>query len=178
MTAWGIVGTGQMAAAMAGAIREAGADVVAVAGRTADGAGSFAGRHGISRWFDSVDALANLGLDAVYVATTNQRHLRDATAILEAGVAVLCEKPLALDAAQAARMAEAARASGALLIEAMWMVFQPAFQTMERLIGEGVIGWVHHIAADFGLPPTSTREAASPTRHSGEGHYSTSASTP
>jgi len=151
-TQWGILGTGQMAAALVGAIREVGGEVVAVASRADATAEAFAGRHAIPQWFGSYSALANPGLDAVYVATTNQRHLADAVPILEAGVGVLCEKPLALDAAQAATMAEAARSSGSFLMEAMWMVFQPAFEKMERLIGEGAIGAVHQVQADFGFP--------------------------
>jgi len=152
MTRWGILGTGKMAAALVGGIREAGGEVAAVASRADATAEAFADRHGIPHWFGSYESLANPGLDAVYVATTNQRHLADALPILEAGVGVLCEKPLALDAAQAVTMIESAGLSGAFLMEAMWMVFQPAFETLERLIDQGTIGSVHHIQADFGFP--------------------------
>lgn len=152
MTKWGILSTGQMAAVMVDAIREAGGEVVAVASRVDEKAEAFASRHAIPQWFGSYEALANPALDAVYVATTNQRHLEDTLPILEAGVGVLCEKPFALNAGQAAAMIETARSSGAFLMEAMWMIFQPAFETLERLIGEGAIGAVHHIRADFGFP--------------------------
>jgi predicted dehydrogenase len=152
MASWGILSTGQMAAAMVPAIREAGGEVTAVASRSTATAASFASRHGIPQWFGAYEALANPALDAVYVASTNQSHRDDSIAILEAGVAVMCEKPMALDAVGAAAMAEVARSSGSFLMEAMWMVFQPAFETLVRLIGEGVIGAVHHMQADFGFP--------------------------
>ncbi|MBU1226689.1 MAG: Gfo/Idh/MocA family oxidoreductase [Actinobacteria bacterium] len=152
MTKWGILGTGKMAAALVDAIREAGGEVAAVGSRAEGTAAAFADHHRIPLRFGTYQALAGLGLDAVYVATTNDRHLSAALPVLREGVAVLCEKPLALDAAQAAAMADAARSSGAFLMEAMWMVFQPAFETLERLIAEGTIGTVHHIRADFGFP--------------------------
>lgn len=151
MATWGILGTGKMAGAMAHAIGEAGGTVAAVGSRRPDTAEAFAARHGIDRWFGSYEALAGLGLDAVYVATTNQRHLADALPMLEAGIAVLCEKPLALSGVQGARMAAAARSGGAFLMEAMWMVFLPAFETLTRLIGEGVVGPVASLQADFGF---------------------------
>jgi len=137
---------------MVASTREAGGEVAAVASRSDGTAARFADQHGIPRRYGSTAALAGAGLDAVYVASTNQAHLDDARLLLEAGVAVLCEKPLALNAAQGAAMAEAARASGAFLMEAMWMVFQPAFETLERLVAEGVIGPIHHVRADFGFP--------------------------
>jgi predicted dehydrogenase len=96
--------------------------------------------------------MAGHDLDAVYVASTNQAHLDDALPFLQDGTAVLCEKPLALNAAEAASMAEAAREGGAFLMEAMWMVLQPAFETVERLIDEGAVGPIHHLQADFGFP--------------------------
>ena len=65
---------------------------------------------------------------------------------------MLCEKPLTLNGAQAVTMAETARRNGAFLMEAMWMVFQPAFVELDRLIGAGTIGPVHHVRADFGFP--------------------------
>ncbi len=152
MIRWGVVSTGRMAAEMVAAIREAGGEVAAVASRSEETAGRFADRHGIPRRFGSTAALASAGLDAANVASTNQAHLDDARLLLEAGVAVLCEKPLALNAAQGAAMAEAARASGVFLMEAMWMVFQPAFEMLERLVAEGAIGPIHHLRADFGFP--------------------------
>jgi len=153
MTRWGILGTGRMASVLVSAIREAGGDVVAVASRTDETAGAFAADHGLPRWFGSYEALAgDGGVDAIYVSTPNQRHHDDTLLCLEAGLAVLCEKPFAINTRQASVMVDAARSAGMFLMEAMWMVFQPAFLTINRLIAEGVIGPVRHVQADFGFP--------------------------
>jgi predicted dehydrogenase len=142
-----------MASALVSAIREAGGEVAAVASRTDETAGAFAADHGLPRWFGSYEGLiGEADVDAVYVSTTNQRHHDDTLLCLEAGLAVLCEKPLALNARQASVMVDVARSSGVFLMEAMWMVFQPAFLTMNRLIKGGVIGPVSHVQADFGFP--------------------------
>jgi predicted dehydrogenase len=64
---------------------------------------------------------------------------------------VLCEKPLAINAAQARRMAAAARGSGTFLMDAIWTRFVPGFEEALRLIAEGYIGGPKTIRADFGF---------------------------
>lgn len=153
MTRWGILGTGEMAATLVPAIREAGGEVAAVASRSGETAQRFAGEHGVESWYGSYRELAEeSGVDVVYVSSTNQRHRADTIMCLEAGRAVLCEKPVALNAPEAAEMANTASARGAFLMEAMWMTFQPSVLTLERLLAEGVIGPVHHLQVDFGFP--------------------------
>lgn len=67
------------------------------------------------RVVDGLDAMLAMGLDGVVIATPSALHAKQSVAALEAGVAVFCQKPLGRDAAEAARVVEAARAADRLL---------------------------------------------------------------
>jgi predicted dehydrogenase len=108
----GLVGGGFMGAVHARAARAAGADVVAVATSSADGARRAAASLGVPTAAESVEALLALDLDVVHVTSPNAAHLDHALAVLAAGIPVVCEKPLATTAGDAARLADAARESG------------------------------------------------------------------
>lgn len=148
---WGILGTGVMARAMTEALQaRADAAVVAVASRDLARASDFADRLGIQHAFGRYDTLAAAPeIDAVYVATTNDQHEANTQACLNQGKAVLCEKPLGLNTTEVERMVTTARTRGVLLMEAMWMRFQPFLTKVEELIAGGAIGQVHLVHADF-----------------------------
>jgi predicted dehydrogenase len=150
---WGIVGTGGIATRFVDALRETpGAVLGAVASRVPEPAVAFATRHGAERAHGSYAALAaDPGVDVAYVATPHARHAADSILMLEAGKHVLCEKPLALDAAQVDRMRGAAMASGRFLMEAMWSRFLPSWRMIRMLVSDGRIGEPVHVAADFGF---------------------------
>jgi predicted dehydrogenase len=88
----------------------------------------------------------------IYVATPHVGHHAAALTCLRAGKAVLCEKPLTLDRPTSAELVDVAREHGAFLMEAMWMRCNPAIRSVQRIIGEGAIGRVTAVQADFGLP--------------------------
>ncbi|MCB0051511.1 MAG: Gfo/Idh/MocA family oxidoreductase, partial [Caldilineaceae bacterium] len=67
------------------------------------------------------------------------------------GKHVLCEKPFAINAAEAQEMVDAARAAGLFLMEAMWSRFLPIIVEARRLIADGAIGTVQMVQADFGF---------------------------
>jgi predicted dehydrogenase len=150
---WGIVGPGRIAAQFADGMQLVpDGRVVAVASRAAERASAFAARFDVPRAYGAADDLAaDPEVDVVYVATPHARHEPDALRFLEAGKHVLCEKPLALNAAQARRMAEAARANGRFLMEAMWSRFLPAYAVLRRLLTEGRVGEPLVVEADFGF---------------------------
>lgn len=149
---WGIVGTGGIAAAMVNTLREmADTKVVAVASPTPGRAGSFAASHDIPSSVTSVEALGTLDIDVAYIGSSNHRHFGDATTLLEAGIAVLCEKSLATTAFEADRMVATARQQGVFLMEAMWMRFVPMWDRLADLIGNGAIGPLRLVRADFGI---------------------------
>lgn len=128
-----------------------GGTITAVASRSADRAGAFADRFGIAARYDSYEGLAeDPDVDAVYVATTHPQHEANTLLFIEADKHVLCEKPFALNAHQAQRMADAARAKGVFCMEAMWSRFLPAYRTLVDLLGEGRIGEPLLVEGDFG----------------------------
>jgi predicted dehydrogenase len=108
----GLIGGGFMGAVHTGAARAAGAEMVAVATSSSDGARRAAERLGIPTAAPSVEALLTMDLDVVHVCSSNGAHLEHALAVLGAGIPVVCEKPLATSTADAARLAAAARDSG------------------------------------------------------------------
>lgn len=150
---WGVLGTGGIAAAMTAAVRAEGGEVVAVASADPARAAAFAAAHGVPAHHAPHHALlAAHDLDVVYVATTNDRHAADAIACLEAGVAVLVEKPFTRDRAGTDAVLTRAAAAGVLVVEAMWMRMQPAFLALEAELAAGTIGSPSLVTAAFGVP--------------------------
>ena len=158
---FGVVGTGRMAATMMVSLAlEPRAQVVAVAGSDAGRAQAFAQRHGIpAACADLAQLLARDDVDAVYVANATRDHARTAIAALEAGKAVLCEKPFAIDVAQAEEVAAVAARTRRLFVEAQWTVHLPAFLALRQAVAGGELGTVTHVASSFGrsLDPASHR---------------------
>ena len=150
---WGILGPGGIAAKFAADLPLVpGAQLAAVGSRSIANARAFAERFGFARAHGSyADLAADDGVDVVYVATPHAFHLDAALLCVEAGKAVLVEKPLTLDLRSAARLIEAARTRGVFLMEAMWMRLNPAVRKVAELVDDGAIGWVSAIHADFGL---------------------------
>jgi len=150
---WGIVGPGGIAAQFAKDLPlVAGAELAAVGSRSPENAAAFAERYGFARAHGSyADLAADPDVDVVYVATPHAQHFDAALLCIEAGKAVLVEKPITLDLASAARLVQAAHANNVFLMEAMWMRLNPAVRKIQELVEEGVIGWVSAIHADFGL---------------------------
>jgi predicted dehydrogenase len=88
-------------------------------------------------------------VDAVYVSLTNAQHAEWVIAALGAGKHVLCEKPLALNAAEARTMFNAARQADRLLVEASWVRWHPRFQRMTALVESGALGALSAIDSSF-----------------------------
>ncbi len=113
---WGIVGATTIAKEwMIGAIREAGGTVIAVLSSDAARGEAYAKANGIPHAMTDLDALLSSGIDAVYIATTNELHKPQTLAAAAAGKHVLCEKPLALTMDDARDMVEACRAAGIVM---------------------------------------------------------------
>jgi predicted dehydrogenase len=150
---WGILGTGRIAGVFAeGLPAQTDATLVAVGSRTAESAQRFASKYNIPRVHGSYEALANdPEVDAIYVATPHTGHMEETLRCIAAGKAVLCEKPFAVNATQAATMIAAAKAANVPLMEAMWSRFLPSIRKVVSLINEGAIGDVRMIQSDFGF---------------------------
>ncbi len=150
---WGILATGGIAQRFTeDLVTLPGAEVVAVGSRSVTAAEDFAQRHGIARSYGSWQELAeDPDVQVVYVATPHSAHHAAASVCLQAGKAVLCEKPFTLDAASTANLIWQAGERGVFLMEAMWTRTIPAIRRIVELVDEGAIGEVTHIAADFGV---------------------------
>ena len=150
---WGILATGGIAARFTEDLRLLpDAEVVAVGSRTPVAAQAFAQRYDIPRAHGSwTDLAADPDVDVVYVATPHSAHYPAALTCIEAGKAVLVEKPLTLDAPAATRLLAAARERGVFAMEAMWMRCLPTILRAVDLIAGGAIGEVTSVQADFGL---------------------------
>ena len=110
---WGILGTGTIATKFTQGLDAAdGHHVAAVGSRTLESADRFGEAHGIpTRHGSYADLAADPEVDAIYVSTPHTFHRENTLLCLEGGKAVLCEKPFALNAAQAREMVAAARSS-------------------------------------------------------------------
>lgn len=153
MAKWGIIGCGAIAARMAEVLNcLEDTELAAVAARDGERAKTFAGAHHAPKAYGCYEDLANdEEVEIVYIATINTTHEKAIRLCLQAGKAVLCEKPFAMSFAEAAPLFSLARAKGCLLVEGMWSAFLPAWCEIRRLISRGEIGKVQHMQADFSV---------------------------
>ena len=147
----GILGTGRIVARWLKDIHLVeGAAVTAIASRDEARASEAAQRYGIARAYGSYEAMLEDDVcDAVYIATPHSMHRECALLALRAGKHVLCEKPIAPNAAQFEEMAACARERNLLLMEGMWTRFFPATQELRRLVQSDALGETWMIQADF-----------------------------
>lgn len=153
MTNWGIIGLGKIARQFAADLQHLpGARLHAVASTSMERATSFAQDFGAAHAFGRYEDIVHCpGLDVVYVATPHPSHCENTLLCLENGLAVLCEKPVAMNLNQARRMVDAAQRKQVFLMEALWTRFIPAFEAVEKMVAEGRIGKLHTIKADLGF---------------------------
>jgi dihydrodiol dehydrogenase / D-xylose 1-dehydrogenase (NADP) len=153
MINWGIIGTGNIAHKLASDMRYVlDGNLSAVASRSQHKADSFAKEFGISKAYEGYEKLAaDSDIQAVYIATPHSDHYSSALMMLRNGKAVLCEKPLAVNAAQAGEMVRVARENNVLLLDALWSVFLPGMLKVKEWISEGLIGELKYITSEFGF---------------------------
>ena len=140
---WGILSTATIARqkVIPGIARAPRCRIVAIASRDEALARGVAAGAGIPRAHGSYEALlADPEVDAVYIPLPNHLHAEWAIAAANAGKHVLCEKPLALTAADAERMIAAAEAAGVRLMEAFMYRLHPSWVATRELIALGRIG--------------------------------------
>ncbi len=151
---WGILGTGTIAHLVAADLALLpDAELTAVGSRSQERANAFGDTFDVPHRHSSYEALvSDSDLDVIHVATPHSAHVEHATMALEAGLAVLCEKPLALNADQAERLIATARRHDQFLMEAMWTRFLPVMTDVHRLVDdEQVLGDTHLLQADIGM---------------------------
>jgi predicted dehydrogenase len=151
----GILGAATIApmALIRPARKVAAVQVAAVAARDPARAQAFARKYQIPRVHDSYDALlADPELEAIYNPLPNSLHCQWTIRALQAGKHVLCEKPMAANAAEAQQMAETAAQTGRLLVEAFHYRYHPLMARVKEILDSGEIGRPQYIEAYFQVP--------------------------
>lgn len=148
---WGIIGTGNIARQFADGVKHSDRGTIAsVASRTSDAAKAFGDKYDISgRHGDYASLLRDDSVDAIYLSLPNNLHHEWTIRALEAGKHVLCEKPVAISAAEAIEMYAAARKANRVLIEAFMYRAHPQTAKVVELIRSGAIGNVKEIRTSF-----------------------------
>jgi predicted dehydrogenase len=151
---WGILGPGRIANKFAEGLKllpEAGLYAVA-SGSSPERAKAFQQQHGFEKAFPTYEEmLADPALDVVYIATTNNLHFSHVMLCLEAGKAVLCEKPFASNLRQVEQMVEKARGKNVFLMEALWSRFLPCMIQFREQAQSGAIGKPLLLQCNFGF---------------------------
>jgi predicted dehydrogenase len=150
---WGVLGTARVVRKTIPALQETkNGEVVGIASRTEQKAREYAGKHGIPQAFGSYEALlASPDIDAVYIALPNALHLEWILKSLDAGKHVLCEKPLAMSAAECGEIARKADETGLKVLEGFMYRFHPRFEKLQGLLAAEVLGQLTfvHVAHSF-----------------------------
>lgn len=150
----GILGAARIApfAVLRHARRLDGIEVAAVAEehRSARHLERYARRHRIGRAYRFFDALlGDPAIDAVYVPLPIGMHAQWCVEAIDKGKHVLCEKPLAANAAQAEIVLHASEGTGLIVAEAMHFRYHPLVDRVRMLIRSGQIGRIERIDASF-----------------------------
>lgn len=150
--AWGVLGTAKIARTKVIPAMRAGVHsrVAAIASRDLAAAERVAAELGIERTYGSYDALlADPAIVAIYNPLPNHLHVPWTLRALAAGKHVLCEKPVALTAEQAAQLVTARDSSGLLVAEAFMVRDTPWWQRVRALCRDGTLGEVRAIQTFF-----------------------------
>lgn len=139
-------------------------DVTLAAVASRSDASEYAQRHGIDHVYASYQALIeDAEIDLVYIALPPSEHARWSIAAVEAGKDVLCEKPLAMNAAEASEVVAAATRCGHRVIEAFHDYYHPLFTWIQEFVSSGELGVPLTVTAEFAgtnvYDPTSIRHA-------------------
>ncbi|HEX9634751.1 MAG TPA: Gfo/Idh/MocA family oxidoreductase [Candidatus Limnocylindria bacterium] len=160
---WGVLSTADIARSkvIPGIKAAQRCEVVAIASRDAARARVVADELGIPIAHDSYESLlADPAVDAVYIPLPNHLHAEWTIAAARAGKHVLCEKPLALSAADALRMIDVCRAEGVRLMEAFMYRLHPSWVAVRALVASGRIGRLTSVQSWFSFfndDPTNIR---------------------
>lgn len=149
---WGILGTGKIARILARAVTESTTgELVAVGSRSPERAREFASEFRARRHYGEYQGvIGDSDVDLVYVATNHPTHRDWAARAADAGKHLLCEKPLAVQHADAETIVDAARRNGVFLMEAFAYRCHPQTQRLVEILRSGLIGEIRMVDAVFG----------------------------
>ena len=153
---WGFIGCGEVCEkkSVPAFAEVAGSRVVAVMSRTKEKARSYAGRHGVARWYtDAQELIDDAEVNAVYVATPPSSHATFAIRAMRAGKPVYVEKPLASTYEDCARINRVSEQTGVPCFVAYYRRYLPYFQKVKALVEQGAVGQVQNVQIRFAWPP-------------------------
>lgn len=153
-TKWGIIGSGKIARRFAGDLKLlSGAELVGLVSRNQESSRNFSEEFGIKS-FASIRELLSSDVDVIYIATPHSSHREHSLMAINAGKAVLCEKPFTLNYNESEEVFSLASLKKVFVMEAMWTCFFPAIQECLSLVNAGTIGQVLNIESSFGYQST------------------------
>jgi predicted dehydrogenase len=140
---WGVLGGAAIAvnSVIPGMAKTDTCELLGVASRSPTKAAELTASLGTSRTYSSYDELLDdADIEAVYIPLPNHLHAEWTRRAAARGKHVLCEKPLALSAAEAQQMVDVCHLSGVLLMEAFMYRLHPLWAKVRELIGAGMVG--------------------------------------
>ena len=149
---WGVMGTANIArgCTIPGMQLAENCELYAIAGRNKEKAEQFKSEFGFEKAYGGYDALLNdPAVEAVYIPLPNTLHYEWVIKAAKAGKHILCEKPLAPNAAQAAKMHAVARENSVLLMEAFAYLHSPLTTAIKVELDRGAIGEVRYLENAF-----------------------------
>ena len=149
---WGVLGTANIArgCTIPGMQLAENCELYAIAGRSLEKAEQFRAEFGFEKAYGSYEALlADPQVEAVYIPLPNTLHREWVIRAARAGKHILCEKPLAPTAEQAAEMQAVARENGVLLMEAFAYLHSPLTAALKTELEQGTIGEVRYLENAF-----------------------------
>ena len=145
-----VIGTGFIGTVHVEQLRRIGVDVRGVLGSTPERGAARAEALSVGRAYADLDEiLADPAVRVVHVTSPNHLHVPQASAILDAGKHVVCEKPLAMTAAESAGLVDRARASGLVNAVNLNIRFYPLHQHMREAVAAGQLGDVRFVTGHY-----------------------------
>jgi predicted dehydrogenase len=145
-----VIGTGFIGTVHVEALRKIGVQVRGVLGSTPERGAARADALGVGRAYASLDQiLEDPSVDVVHVTSPNHLHVPQASAILSAGKHVVCEKPLAMTAAESAALVAQADASGLVNAVNFNIRFYPLHQHVREIVAAGDLGEVRFVTGHY-----------------------------
>jgi predicted dehydrogenase len=156
---WGVLGASNIALVAVIPAIQASTNGRVVALATRDSGKTDLASLGIERIHQSYEALlGDPNVDAVYIPLPNSMHLEWVTRAAEAGKAILCEKPLALDAGEARQLADICARRKVPLMEAFMYRFHPQTRRVHQLVRDGALGELREVQAHLSVDILSDRD--------------------
>lgn len=145
-----VVGTGFIGPVHVEGLLRSGVKVAGIVGSTPEKSVASARSLGLERGYESLDAvLADPEVDVVHLATPNRLHFAQASAVLQAGKHVMCEKPLAMNSGESSELVKLAKAKGLAAGVAYNFRFYPLCREAAHRISSGMIGDAFHINGSY-----------------------------